>query len=534
MADPAPRLERLALIALLILAFVPRVRDIDRGFDRGFEGYQGAFFAIAAVNYERLGVNASGGYPVLNIDLPASSQDWFLYANHSPLTPLLAWAGMKVMGPPGWSETWREGQSPAKMEAPIRIPFLLLHMAGLLALWWVARVAFGKQVALLSLALVAALPVSALYGTLVNYETPSLPCALLAVGASGMYARERKRRWLLLAGFAFLCACSFTFAPAFFLPFLVLGLLWNRRWPEAMALGVVGGLACLTPLLVHDHSARKALAQVGQAPASIWQRAEELLGPLFSGEVTVPHWLSLQVQHALAAQGPVLLLAAGCGAVLCFVRAVSKRRNERLRQFEWPQNPTPDVDLALPMLAGGLLYLFAFYKHTAEEQWSFQLYLVPGVVLCAARCLHGISLPLQRLRGGIAPLVLVAGTVMLLGLARFEGWRKKVRGPQVPLPASIGLELQQLLPVGAYGLHPSVLGLTPASTWYSWRSLYPVSDSHDPSIQILSDRLGLQDSPRFMLLPKQSSPALQETLQALRSTLGTPTGASDNWECWSL
>src|SRR5690349_22366462 len=61
--------ERCCVLALLLAALWPRARDLRAPFDREFEGAQGAFFAIGALNYERLGALRTGAYPVLNLDL---------------------------------------------------------------------------------------------------------------------------------------------------------------------------------------------------------------------------------------------------------------------------------------------------------------------------------------------------------------------------------------------------------------------------------------------------------------------------------
>ena len=94
---PVGCLEFVAVIVLIAAAFLPRLRDLDAPFDREFEGAQGAFFTIAAINYDRLGVGAFGGYPVLNIDLDETRPDtWYTYENHPPTVPLFTLAGLLV------------------------------------------------------------------------------------------------------------------------------------------------------------------------------------------------------------------------------------------------------------------------------------------------------------------------------------------------------------------------------------------------------------------------------------------------------
>ncbi len=539
---PAALLERIAACALLLLALVPRVRDLNAGFDRGFEGYQGAFFAMAALNYERLGFDAAGGYPILDLELPGEASGLFVYTNHPPVTPLLAWGGVSAFAPAGWDKAWREDRAPEGVEFAIRLPFLLLHLAGLTLLWRLARAAYGAQVGLLTLALTASLPVSALYATLVNYETPSLPLLLAAVLAYGAYVRGGRARALVGIGVGFAAACSVTFGPAFVLPFLVLRSLWTRRIREALAVATAGGLGCLLPIALHDQAARAALEELGRAPSGVAERAQVLLQPLFDGSLPLLDWLGLQVEHAATALGVPLLVVAAVGALLGVARASSQRFDAAARAREWPAHAQRDVDVALPLLGGGLLYLFAFYRHTGEEQWTFWLYLTPAAALLAARALHAVSLPLQRLRGGTAPLVLAAATLVLLGLARFEAWRFAVRapgprdgtalerGPEAPLPRTAGAALGELLPPGSVGLTPPELGLTPAAAWYAWRTLLP-SGSFDAA-EAAAQALGLGEAPRYLTLPDDPPPSAASAIELLRGTLGEPARRAAGWSAY--
>lgn len=543
-------LERLALLALIILALVPRVRDIGAGFDREFDGYQGAFFAIAAVNYERMGLEAAGGYPVLNVDLPggsltnakAESQHWFVYQNHPPTTALLAWAGLRTLGPDGWEQAWTRGESPASIEAALRFPFLLLHIAGLLALWWLARLAFGSQVALITLALCVYLPVSTMYGMLVNVENPAIPFLLLAVGAYGGFVRGGRQRHLFGMGAAFGAACAVTFAPAFFLPPLVMRSLCKRQWKEGFQVLVVGGLGCLLPILLHGIWSRETMLALGQAPVSMTARAQELCAPWLDGSLPLASWMRLQLAHGVHTLGPVLGVLALIGFGLSLLRAKWNSIDQAVAAREWPRREESDIDLATPMALGALLYLFAFYKHTGEEQWSFWMFAAPAAAMLAARVLHAFSLFLQRLRGGIGPLVILVGSVMLPGLAQFEAWRAQARaaasedevsaGQRLPLPQVIGGQLAELLPAGSVGVHPEALGLNLAATWYAWRSLVPMASLDDPVPQLAAERLGLGRAPCFVVLPNTPPASALGSIESLRADLGEATLSTEDWMAW--
>ncbi|MFT7669571.1 MAG: hypothetical protein ACI8X5_002276 [Planctomycetota bacterium] len=549
----AQLLERISLCVLLFLALVPRVRDIGASFDREFEGFQGAFFAMAAVNYERLGLEVAGGYPVLNIDLPGGTPEaardletsLFVYHNHPPTTALLAWGSLRLMAPAGWESAWQEGRAPEGIEAALRLPFLLMHLAALLCLWWLARIAFGKQVALIALALNVFLPVSALYGILVNYENASLVFILLAVAAYGCFVRHGSLRALFGMGAAFMAGCSVTFAPAFFLPPLILRSAFGRKWGEATRVAIVGGASCLLPILLHSSASKNALEALGQAPITIIERAWVLFLPLLDGSVPLTTWISAQLDHGQATLGTLLCVLASIGFLLGLLRRFSSKWNERLSAGEWPPSEEINVDLATPLTLGTLLFLFAFYRHTGEEQWSFWLYATPAATILAARAIHMGSLRLQKLRGGIAPLILVVGTVMLGGLTRFETWRKAVRapgpsdqaevstGPDAPLPQSVGRELSMLLPAGSVGLHPSALGLNLASTWYAWRSLIAIDSLDDGIVDFVLKVVGLESAQRYLVLPKSPPAAAAAAVEEMRALLpAEPDLTSKDWEAW--
>src|SRR5262245_31018845 len=136
-----PGLESAALVVLLLAALLPRLFDVAAPLDRGFDGEQGGFFAIGAINFERLGVRRTGGYPVLNIALGDRADPsirlwdrpslWVSYANHPPTVPLIAWASLNALAPQDWNSAWHDARGPQGFELALRLPFLLCHLAAL-------------------------------------------------------------------------------------------------------------------------------------------------------------------------------------------------------------------------------------------------------------------------------------------------------------------------------------------------------------------------------------------------------------------
>ena len=538
-------LERLGVALLVLAALVPRVRDLTAGFDRGTEGWQGAFFAIAAVNYERLGPGAANGYPVLNIDLDVGARDlrdepgtWMVYTNHPPTVAWLAWSTLRLLGPDGWSEAWREGAAPEGIEPLMRFPFLLMHVLGLICLWWALREGLGARVAMLGLALAAVVPGLALFGTLVNYENPSLPLVFLAYGFYARYARTGARAHLAVVALCFALGSCITWAPVFFLPPLVVHAAATRRADRALPLALFGGAAALLPIVFHTVASQQALSGVGQAPTSPVTRATELLGPLISGARPVSEWLLLQAGRLERACTLPVLVVALCGIAVSIRRGLARGH---------PEGPAR-VDLSLPLLAGGALYLFAFYGHTLEPQHSFLMFVAPGVVALAAVTLDALAPRLYRLRAGIAPLVVVTSTLGLFCLQRVNDLRFELRAGQgtehpsgktlaLRMPEALGAGIAEVLPPGAVGVPPASIGLNLAAWFYSWRSLWPAVGPDDPGPAEVATRLGLGAAPRYLLLPIEVPPGTEESVASLRAGLvgeRAPDAVGATWLAWRL
>jgi hypothetical protein len=539
---PLRLLERLGVALLLLAACVPRVRGLSGPFDREFDGFQGAFFSIACVNYERLGVWRFGGYPCLDIDLseePGAQRT--IYTNHPPAMPLLAYASVKLLGPAGWGDAWRSGRAPEGIEFALRLPFLACHLLGLLAFWWALRQAGGPRVALLGLALLAALPISIAYAQLVNYENPSLPWVLLGCGFHARWLRGRPGRNLLWAALSFAAGTSVTFAPLFFLPPLLLQALVRRGARDALRAALaLGGAACV-PLALHAAWVRAGAPEA--VSEGLLARAEVLLSPLFTGEAPLHEWARRQGVRLLYYGTWPLVLAALGGLCVALIRARGRR-----------ERGAP-VELGPPLLAGGLFYLLAFYHHTFDGagvfdgQTIFLINLAPGLAALAAALLDSLTAPLARLRGGIAPLVVAASLLALPGLQRanelFRLWREPGpadgvpggRGPATPLPPTTGAEVARLLPPGALGFYPASVSVNLAPCYYAWRTLLPVTQASFGERLGQARVRGLAGRERYLLLPKDPPPAVLADVGGVRAelaTAGAPAAEDERWELWRL
>ena len=519
---PLGSLEKAAAGLLLVAALLVRLPQLFADFDRGLEGFQGAFFAIAAVNYERLGTSVGSGYPALIVELPAPIEstslgpiDALVYANHPPTVPLLAWRSARLLGPSGWSEAWREDRAPEGLEPALRLPFFLLHMSALVLFWCLLREAAGATAGVIGLALLVTLPVGLLYANLINYENAALPCVLAATWAYLRLLRGGGRGAWFALGAAFLAAGAVTWAPIFFLPPLVLHALLRRRSALAAGVAIVGGGALALPLVLHS-----LWAPAGIGAGSALARARELWAPLLDGSQPFGLWVCEQLRQASAMLGTPVALLALLGVLLSFLSVLVPRVGARLSSGR-VERSAGIVDLGVPLLAGALLHQLAFYRHTLEQQWSFWLYAAPGAAAAAAMLLACCARPILHLRAGIAPMVLLVSALLLPGIAQANRRLRELRAPKselqdaLALPRALGGELAPLVPRGAVGLLPEALGANLASSYYAWRNLYwtPELDAELPPWLAASSALA--DAPAVLLLPRHPPSAARPAVEAL-------------------
>ncbi len=508
-------LERAGVFVLLLAALVMRARRTAASFDGEFDGFQGALAAIAAVNYERLGVTRFRGHPAWIVDLPAGAEaeeigpaDALVYTNHPPLVPLLGWCSLRALGPSGWERAWREGRAPEGIELALRAPFLLLHLLGLWCFHRLVRAGAGSTTAMLSLAILAMLPVTIRYGALVNYENPALPCVFAALAAYVSSLRRPSAGSLAVLGAALLLGTAITWAPAFFLPPLVLHALFVRRFALAARVAAVGSVAIAIPAAAH--------AMLVGGGATILQRARELLAPLSSGERPLGDWLAAQWTGLVDATGLAVVLVAATGLAIELARALVPRARAGLERLEvGPRSERIDVGKLL--LLGAFGYLFAFYRHTLDAQRPFELFAAPAVAVLAANALAHLGRPLLALRAGVAPLVLVLASLLLPGLARETAFERGLRDALVP--RALAEEIGQLVPRGTLAFVPTALGTNPALAFYAWRNVLPSADPSGALPPPYSSSRFLAAAPRVFLLPNDPPAAARAEVEVLRGVL---------------
>lgn len=551
--SPTP-VERWVLGLAIAAAVALRVAWVGAPLDRGFDGFQGAFFTVCAINYERLADARAGGgegllpdgagfgYPVVNLELDVDDPDgWYLYANHPPTVAWLAWAGLRALGPADWDRAWREHRAPADFEGALRAPFLALHLAGLGALFAALSAAGCRRAAWYGTALYACAPATLLFAGLVNYENPSVPFALAGAAATMRYLRTGRAAWLAAVAGTFACAGAVTYAPVFTAGALAVAALAvaPRRAP-AVAGAAIGGT--LLPLLVHGAAAGALLAEHGESVDSLTGRVRTMLAPLLDGETPLGAWLGVQRRLALDEVGALPLALAAAGAA-CAVARLARRADP-------PAGADRSATLALALAVGGAAVQLAFYRHTRDPQDPFVLHLVPGLAALGGVALARVS----TLRAGAAlALALFAATLLESGLRTLElhlRWRGDAaqqdellpHGPHLPPPHVLGPPLAELVPPGDVAWYPAALGLNPATGLYAWRTLLPMAPEAYSATQQHQNELGLEEATTWLLVPRHlpgpARPSVTRILadleQARPGALAEPSAENATWRAWRL
>jgi hypothetical protein len=530
--------EDLALLLVGLLGAWLLLAPARGEFGRGFDGFQGAFFASAAVNYERLGVERTHGFPVVQIDPRDEPSTWNVYTNHPRAVPLLAWWSLRTFGPAGWSD--RAQPLPHDTEAALRVPFFAAQVLCCVLVGLVAAAAAGRRAGLLGFALAVHAPLAAPLAGLVNYEHPSLVFVLAGALCLALAHVRRERAGLLGVLATAVCGAGafVTYAPVLFVP--AFALFAPRRRLLALSTGCASAGLALVP---HVLATRALRADTGLAGPSLVGRARELIAPMLHGDPPPWRWLAIQWDSALTAFGAALVAAA----ILGFLAAVRLARAghahaeiERAESGPVARGPAVLARMALAAGLGALLVQVLYWRHTSDPQESFLLNAAPAVVLAAVLAFASIE---RRSATGwpyriarVLPLAVLAACIVQstqrLSADRAPGPLDLAgaRGPDAPLPRTVGEELARLLPADVSGWYPSTLGWTPAASFHAWRPLVPVSPGAYDAAAATAVALGYGDRPVWLVLPLEPRGEAQaRECELLAAELAARRGAEPDW-----
>ena len=146
----------IALAVLLVLAAVLRLWDFAAPWTDDHRGWGGSFYGNIARNYLKFGYAETKAAPVCSVNPPDSSH-FLYYLNHPPMTGWLVSLSFRVLGYHTWAA---------------RLVAVLCSMGSLAFFFVMARKFWGTDAALIALAVAAAIPIAAFYGSYVDVQGP--------------------------------------------------------------------------------------------------------------------------------------------------------------------------------------------------------------------------------------------------------------------------------------------------------------------------------------------------------------------------
>lgn len=447
--DPRRILEALGVFLLLVAALATRSADLAAPWSRDPSTSTGALFAISSDAWGGPG-RALGHYPRIDDGRGAP----LAITREPPLAFWVACSGEALL-----AGRTTEGAPPGATERALRLTFLALHLLTLWALWWAVRGAYGSGAAMLALGIAAAVPVGTWHAATPHPAGLALALLVLMSGSYVRWSRAGSRAWLA-ATVASAAVLSFALRGAVLLvaPFALDALLRRRR-DALLALALLGA-ATLTPAWIHRYTA-------AAVHVTDWSPDAGGLPPLRLADAVVRRAIDLFGGLA-PAFGPALLVCAAFGVGAVVARASSTRLEARLVRWEVRDSASPGrVDLLLPLLVGAIAYRCLEAHGTTAVIDARHLLTLPAVTIAAALALTQISVPLFRLRGGLAPLVVLTLSVVLPGLAATGALRAGLRAPDGPaavesdarLPEAVARAFGTLIPPAGVGLVPDREGL---------------------------------------------------------------------------
>ncbi|MEZ5979248.1 MAG: hypothetical protein R3F34_13630 [Planctomycetota bacterium] len=264
-----------------------------------------------------------------------------------------------------------------------------------------------------------------------------------------------------------------------------------------------------------------------------------VLGPFAPDTHTVAHWASAQLVATSWSFGAAAAVVALCGVVLAAVVSVRSRADEPSDAGDERSGVARLARVALALAGASLLLQVLFWRHTGDPQESFWINSIPTVAVAVALA---ITWTRSRARSAATrgvvdtlPFVLVA-LGSHAGLAHVESLRAPgpldldgARGPAAPLPRTVGTDVAEIVPTGAVVWYPTSLGLTPAASFYAWRTFLPVAPTASAVTVGAQHRLGLGERPAWLVVPREPSEAQLPEVRALEEELRGLLGGEPDW-----
>ncbi len=410
----------LLFLALVLGAGLHLSPGTGAPFDRSFQGWNPAWYGIAARNLLRRGLVELRFGMVLDCGFPSPKP--VFYTDHPPLTALLCAGSFALFG---------EGEVQAR-----GIALLLSALsAGLFFLFLRELPLSSLSTAFLGTALYLGTPLAAYYGNMLDPQGSGVLFSMAgSLWAAARWARLGKRGDLLLS-LAFLTFGLFYDWPAFllagFLGFWALRAFPGRPLLQRISFWLLAGAAGILLLAWILSLQGEAPSQGGGLWAALKHRS--ILGGLRDAKGR-PLALSTCLEGIWRHHAARFFLPVSFLGILGVLVAL---RNS-------PKAPPASRLLWIPLLVG-LAQVFLFLQGAYSHDY-WQIYLAPGLALPAAWLLGRTAAPGSGLRPWAGPLLLLLGClVLVLGHLRAEK-RWEGQRPALMEARSAGRILREISP----------------------------------------------------------------------------------------
>lgn len=389
-----PRPSRYGLLLGLVLLLALGLRGLEFFDPWAGEGFKSAFGGFASGAHARglaqHGLAESGGLPFYwRLEYADGSVEHDLYTHHPAFYALLSAGSLKLFGFHEWA---------------LRLPWALASLLAILSVARWMRLVWGERVALVGALLLAVVPLSSWWGTLVWVDGLLVALYGRVLERWVRWLRDGEARHLRAAACWFFAGGLVDWPMAFLLPGLLLqgaARLWGRGgWRACLPLGLLPA-ATLASVLVHR--AHMALAVPAQR---VQTDTEHTLSSVMSLPVSLGTFLGFQLDYALLylTEAVFVLVLLGLGRDL----------------WRWSRaRLSAEQGLALVALPPGLLYVALFPSRSVNH--SFFLFVsLPAFAAFAAQVLIGAA---DALRGRSAAVARVVCPLALLALTAACVWR---------------------------------------------------------------------------------------------------------------
>ena len=411
--------ELLALTAIVLFSIVVRGLLIDRPFHRDPEGC-GSFYGLLGRNYWRYDLSQTLGVPVMSMG--AHDHPTF-YPNHPPLVPMLIAAALGIAGYTSY-ET-----DPFPPDWLIRLPTVPFTIGCVVLVWWLVRKSSSPRAALVAVCLFAAMPMTLVFGGLIDVIGTQLDFfVLLTIAAYLRLHATPSVKWLALMSAALFFA-GLTDWPAFFIvPVLGVHFALTKRvreWPWILAFGVIS-IACFAipyvqvVLVTHDWTwikerfARRALSSVSDARAAF----------------TFLDWVEGALyRHMIGRHGWVVIVLAFGWIVWAIARI---------------KQPPPAARVTGLVLGWAILHVLVGRQGVFVHEWWWWP-LTPGVAMAAGLMIDQLCRWYELPRRGLIDFRPVYTTAaLLLGLVAFTAWNTYHAVAELRAPKGIVIDRPEL------------------------------------------------------------------------------------------